>query len=95
VVDVGVVTQGDEIVREFNTRFYDTERFFDTYAKGKVAQYLLAKHAGPDDTGDKGAASRLVEEAQLFIEAAHAAEARMAGQAPKAGGIDIEAPASH
>jgi len=92
---IDVTEDPDEIVREFKTRFYDTERFFDTYAKGKFAQYLLAKHASPDATGDKGAASRLVEEAQLFIEAAHAAEARMAGQAPKAGGIDIEAPASH
>ena len=67
----------DKIVREFRTRFYDTELFFDPFARGKFAQYLLRRHGRPADT-DAEEAKRLVEEANLFIEAAHACEARVA-----------------
>ena len=65
------------IVREFRTRFYDTELFFDPFARGKFAQYLFRRHGRPADT-DAEEAKRLVEEANLFIEAAHACEARIA-----------------
>ena len=65
------------IVREFRTRFYDTELFFDPFARGKFAQYLFRRHGRPADTGAEEA-KRLVEEANLFIEAAHACEARIA-----------------
>jgi sulfite reductase (ferredoxin) len=71
-------TEPDAIVDEFRRRFYDTEAFFDRFAGGKFAQYLFRRH-------DERAARRyaeetahhLVEEAQLFIEAAHACHARI------------------
>jgi len=79
--NIDVTEDPDDIVTEFKTRFVDTELFFDKYARGKFAGYLVAKHANPAATGDQNAASRLVEESQLFIEAAHACEARLVNEA--------------
>ena len=60
------------VVKEFRTRFYETELFRDRYAGSKFAQYLFRRHDSPprDHTYDQ--AHRIVEEAQLFIEAAYA-----------------------
>ena len=70
----------DQIVAEFRTRFYDTEVFFDRFAGGKFAQYLLRRHARKEPTADSDPARQLIEEAQLFLEATHACQARLAGQ---------------
>jgi sulfite reductase (ferredoxin) len=64
------------IVDEFRTRFYDTEIFFDKYAKGKFAQYFFERHENPSDTHTRESAYRVIEEARLFIEAVHECEAR-------------------
>lgn len=69
----------DTIVREFKTRFYDTELFFDPFVKGKFARFLLNRHENPPQTVTVDLAHQLVEEAQLFIEATHSAEARVNG----------------
>jgi sulfite reductase (ferredoxin) len=69
----------DQIVNDFRTRFYDTQIFFDKYAKGKFAEFLFDRHANPNPRPDEDSAHKLVEEANLFIEAAHAADARLAG----------------
>ena len=44
----------DQIVGEFRTRFYDTQKFFDPFAGGKFAHYLFAAHAkaGEPHTSD-------------------------------------------
>ena len=69
----------DTIVREFRTRFFDTKLFFDKYAGGKFAMYLFRRHeSGEVDSLE--AAHRLVEEAQLFLEASHACQARLAAR---------------
>jgi len=73
---IDVTEKPDDIVSEFKTRFFDTERFFDRFAKGKFGQYLLDRHAVVPDGIDRDIASRRIEEAQLFIEAAHACELR-------------------
>lgn len=71
------------IVEEFRKRFFDTELFFDRFAKGKFAQYLFARHAEDTaDIADEDGARRLVEETQLFIEATHACESRLVASAP-------------
>ncbi|MGB0386241.1 MAG: nitrite/sulfite reductase [Ardenticatenaceae bacterium] len=75
-IDVG--DDPERIVREFRTRFYDTKLFFDKYARGKFAQYLFNRHHHPHPAPNADTAHRLVEEAQLFIEAAHACDARIA-----------------
>ena len=66
----------DEIVREFRARFFDTQLFHDKYAGGKFAMYLFRRHdAGVRDTAE--AVRHLIEEAQLFLEASHACQARL------------------
>ncbi|MFN8373183.1 MAG: nitrite/sulfite reductase [Anaerolineae bacterium] len=67
----------DRIVEEFRQRFYDTELFFDKYARGKFAQYFFERHLHPSDTHTRESAYRIIEEARLFIEACHECEARL------------------
>ena len=72
------VPDDDAIVAsEFRTRFYDTKLFFDPYAGGKFAMYLLRAVEQPLTDVSQGKVHRLVEEAQLFIEAAYACSNRM------------------
>jgi sulfite reductase (ferredoxin) len=75
--DVG--DDADEIVAEFRKRFVDTQLFFDRFMKGQFAQYLLLRHETPPARLDRDAAHQRVEEAQLFMEAARACEARLKG----------------
>ncbi len=69
----------DEIVGEFKTRFVDTELFYDPFAGAKFAQYLLHCHEGRSSRAyGEESAHQLIEEALLFIEAAHSCDAKMA-----------------
>ncbi len=77
---IDVTEDPEDIVTEWKTRFFDNERFFDRFAKGKFGQYLLERFAEVAPSGERDAASRRVEEAQLFIEAAHGCEARIAAE---------------
>jgi sulfite reductase (ferredoxin) len=74
----------DRIVAEFRTRFYDTQLFQSPdagqYAGGKFALYLLNRHADKNRVAAPDTARHLVEEAQLFIEAAHSCHQRMTEQ---------------
>ena len=66
----------DAVVREFKTRFVDTKIFWDPYAAGQFANYLLSRHAdGPDTRYTVDTVHKIVEEANLFIDAAHKAHA--------------------
>jgi sulfite reductase (ferredoxin) len=66
------------IVAEFRRRFYDTELFFDPFVKGKFAQYLFAAYDKRAAVKNLDNALELIEEAGLFIEAAHACYTRIA-----------------
>ena len=66
-----VSDEPDAIVEEFRRRFVDTERFFDPYARDKFARYLFRAHEAEVDGHTPDLARRLIEEAGLFIEAAH------------------------
>jgi sulfite reductase (ferredoxin) len=68
----------DILVKEFRERFYDTKLFRDKYAGGKFAQYLFSRHESPPSEVNGDNARQFVEEAQLFIEAAHACWERVA-----------------
>jgi sulfite reductase (ferredoxin) len=70
----------DVIVKEFRERFYDTKLFFDRFAGGKFAQHLFMRHESPDSEATFESVRKTVEEAQLFIEAAHACHAKIAAQ---------------
>jgi len=78
---IDVTEEPDDVVREFEKRFLESERFFDKYAKDKFARYLLRRHAEGPGRGDLDDAKARTEEALLFIEAAHACEARVSAAA--------------
>jgi len=74
----------DDIVREFRSRFYDTELFFDKYAGGKFAHYLFRRQEEGAANGDRVSTRQAIEEANLFVEAARSCQMRIAGQAAPA-----------
>ena len=61
----------DVVVKEFRTRLYDTRLFWDRFAGGRSGQYLFIRHEHPPAQPTHERAHKLIEEAQLFIEAAH------------------------
>ena len=91
---IDVTEDPDEIVREFKTRFYDTEIFFHRFSKGAFANHLLDRHANPPDRVGRDEAAARVEESQLFIEACHACEAKLDAAKQAGGGVSLEAPAN-
>ncbi len=72
-----VGSEPHQIVAEFKTRFYETELFFDKYAKGKFAQYFFNRHENPPTEFTHAVAYRQIEEARLFLEACHECESRL------------------
>lgn len=77
---IDIADDADRIVQEFRTRFYDSELFFDPFAGGKFANYLFHAHQDRNGSANADAAHRRIEEAQLFIEAAHACHNRLSQQ---------------
>ena len=71
------------IVGEFRSRFCDTEIFYDKYAGGKFAEYLFrAKEALQGGRRvEKDAALQRLQEAQLFIDAAHSCYNKLSSMA--------------
>ena len=61
----------DQIVSEFRTRFFDTQLFWDPFAGGKFANYLFDAHQKATQPYTLDASRYLLDEAQLFIDAAH------------------------
>lgn len=63
----------ETIVGEFRSRFCETEIFYDKYAGGKFAEYLFKASEALKSNGNVGKDSTLqrLQEAQLFIDAAH------------------------
>ncbi len=72
-----------EIVSEFKAHLVDTKVFWDPFAGAKFAQYLFRAHS---DSGAKAStkegAHQLIEEAQLFVDAAHQAYTRIGAAVP-------------
>jgi sulfite reductase (ferredoxin) len=82
----------DEIVTEFTRRFYDTQLFWDKYAGGKFAEYLFKarEFIREGKTPDADRAVQLLQEAQLFIDAAHDCHNKVRGSlvaAPLTGAV--------
>jgi sulfite reductase (ferredoxin) len=63
----------NQIIEEFTKRFYDTQLFWDKYAGGKFAEYLFKakEFISEGKLADADRAVQLLQEAQLFIDAAH------------------------
>jgi len=70
----------DEIVTQFRKRYYETQVFFDPFAGGKFAHYLFAAHNKRDQPYTEESSRYLIDEAQLFIDAAHSCNSKL-GQA--------------
>jgi sulfite reductase (ferredoxin) len=60
-----------QIVGEFRVRYFDTQKFFDPFAGGKFANYLFAAHEKSNEPYTFDSTRYLIDEAQLFIDAAH------------------------
>jgi sulfite reductase (ferredoxin) len=67
----------DAVARQFKTHFYDTQLFFDPFVQGKFAQYYFKAHERNGAPHNAESARQQIEEAQLFLEAAHSCYARM------------------
>ena len=67
----------NQIVDEFRARFYDTQKFFDPFAGGKFAHYLFAAQEKSRQPHTADSARYLIDEAHLFVEAAHSCYQRM------------------
>ena len=67
----------DQIVSEFRERYYDTKLFFDPFAGGKFAGYLFSAHEKSGRGYTEESARYLIDEAQLFIDAAHSCNSRL------------------
>jgi len=77
-LEVQVKDDADDVVANFKTHLYDTERFYDPFMKGKFGEYLLTMHADQSyEKADSESAHRTLDEAQLFLEAAHACYQRL------------------
>jgi sulfite reductase (ferredoxin) len=70
-------TDSEEVVREFRTHLVDTQLFFDPYAGGKFAQYLFRAHDEKARVQTQDSVHQLIEEAQLFVDAAHQCYSRL------------------
>lgn len=71
-----------QIVREFRARFYDTQKFFDPFAGGKFAHYLFSAHEKSGEPYTPDSTRYLIDEAQLFIDAAHSCYNRISAPTP-------------
>jgi sulfite reductase (ferredoxin) len=73
VQNPGVSEDENQILAEFTSRFYDTQLFWDKYAGGKFAEYLFKarEFTQQGKAADLDRAIQLLQEAQLFIDAAH------------------------
>jgi sulfite reductase (ferredoxin) len=67
----------DQIVGEFRTRYYDTQKFYDPFAGGKFAHYLFAAQRKSAEPYTEDSARYRIDEAHLFVEAAHSCYNRM------------------
>jgi sulfite reductase (ferredoxin) len=66
-----------QIIDEFRARYFDTQKFFDPFAGGKFAQYLFAAHDKAQEPYTEDSARYRIDEAHLFVEAAHSCYQRI------------------
>jgi sulfite reductase (ferredoxin) len=69
--DPNISDDPDRIVSEFKLRYYDTQKFWDPFAGGKFANYLFDAHRKASEPHTPDSSRYLIDEAQLFIDAAH------------------------
>jgi len=77
VENPNIRNDADQIVSEFRTRYYDTQLFFDPFAGGKFANYLFDAYRKAGQPHTSESSRYLMDEAQLFIDAAHSCSNRL------------------
>jgi sulfite reductase (ferredoxin) len=78
--DQDIGDDAGRIVAEFRSFFVETDLFRDKYAGNKFAEYLFRRHEDAQRRYDRDQARHMLEETQLYIEAAHACNARLLEQ---------------
>jgi sulfite reductase (ferredoxin) len=93
--DPAIGEHENHILAEFTRRFYDTQLFYDKYAGGKFAEYLFKarEFISQEKPADTDRAVQLLQEAQLFIDAAHECHNRARGTLQSVVTIPAGAPA--
>ncbi len=76
----------NEVVDEFKKHFCDTKLFYDPFAGPRFANILLKTHEEGGKADSFEAAHVLIEEAQLFVDAAHQCYARLGSNLSSAQG---------
>ena len=77
-LDVQVTDDVDDVIANFKTHLHETKLFHDPFAKGKFAAYLLKRHGDESHKdANEETAHRALDEAQLFLEAAHGCYQRL------------------
>lgn len=71
IVNPMISNDPDQIVSEFRLHYFDTQKFWDPFAGGKFAQYLFDAHQKEGAPHTSDSSRYLIDEAQLFIDAAH------------------------
>ncbi len=72
-----VTNDPEQIVAEFRSRYFDTQKFFDPFAGGKFANYLFDAHRKAGQAYTPESSRYLIDESQLFIDAAHSCYNRL------------------
>jgi len=71
LMNPNVPDDADQIISEFRADYFDTQKFWDPYAGGKFANYLFDAHRKSGEPYTRDSSRYLIDEAQLFIDAAH------------------------
>ncbi len=78
----------EDAVTQFRTHLYDTELFFDRYAKGKFGRYFFTAFEALQADFSEQSAHRHLDEARLFFEASHSCYERLAAAAATEGAAE-------
>ena len=77
LMNPNILDDAGQIVGEFKTLYYDTQKFWDPFAGGKFANYLFDAHRKSSEPYTQDSSRYLIDEAQLFIDAAHSCYNRL------------------
>jgi sulfite reductase (ferredoxin) len=77
LADPAISDDADKIVSEFRTLYFDTQKFWDPFAGGKFASYLFDAHTKANEPYNEDATRYLIDEAQLFIDAAYSCNTKL------------------
>jgi sulfite reductase beta subunit-like hemoprotein len=78
----------EEIVSEFRRHYYDTQVFFDPFVGGKFAHFFFGAYEKRNEPQTLDGAHQLLEEAQLFLDAAHQCYVREGARLARTPGTD-------